>query len=123
VEKHHDEHGIIWPVTVAPYHVYLLTVGEEDEVARAAQDLYIELQAHGIPVLYDDREVSAGVKFNDADLLGFPVRVTVSRRNLRTGTVEIKLRRETEASRVQVEAAADNIERILVQEAQAYAVR
>jgi prolyl-tRNA synthetase len=120
VEKHHDERGIIWPVTVAPYHVYLMTVGDEDEVVLAAQDLYAELQAHGVPVLYDDREVSAGVKFNDADLLGFPVRATVSKRNLRAGAVEVKLRRETEASRVPVDTVVDSIQQILEQEAAAY---
>ncbi|HAI21184.1 MAG TPA: proline--tRNA ligase [Clostridiales bacterium UBA8153] len=123
VEKHHDERGIIWPVTVAPYHVYLMTVGDEEEVVLAAQDLYTELQAHGIPVLYDDREVSAGVKFNDADLLGFPVRATVSKRNLRAGAVEVKRRRDTEAFRVPVDSVVDSIEQTLAQEAAAYTVR
>ncbi|MEW6523905.1 MAG: proline--tRNA ligase [Bacillota bacterium] len=123
VEKHHDERGIIWPVTVAPYHVHLLTVGESAEIATAAQDLYVELQANGVPVLYDDRDVSAGVKFNDADLMGFPVRVTVSKRNLSAGAVEVKLRRKTGASTVPLETAVDCIEQILAQEATAYAVR
>jgi len=92
-EEHHDEHGLIWPVTVAPYDVHLVALGGEgSEPAAAAERLYLELGAAGLAVLYDDREESPGVKFNDADLLGLPLRLTVSERALCQGGVEFKRR-------------------------------
>ncbi len=94
VEKHHDEQGIIWPAAVAPYQVHLLHLGEGDDVKEAADALYADLLRAGIEVLYDDREASAGVKFNDADLIGLPWRVTVGGRGLAQGTVEVKRRNQ-----------------------------
>jgi len=96
VELHHDDDGIIWPESVAPYRVHLMHIGKGDEVRAAADRLYDELRAAGITVLYDDREASAGVKFKDADLIGLPWRVTVGARGLAEGSVEVKQRRQPE---------------------------
>ncbi len=99
IEENHDDHGIIWPISVAPYHVHLILLGTSPKLKDIADKTYWRLTESGIETLYDDRDGSAGVKFNDADLLGMPVRVTVSNRALRQGGVEIKLRRE-EAARI-----------------------
>lgn len=103
VELHHDDNGIIWPDSIAPYDVHLLYLGKGDDVRLAADGLYAGLQQAGLGVLYDDRDVSAGVKFNDADLIGIPWRVTVGARGLAGGTVEIK--RRDAAERVSVPLA------------------
>jgi len=87
-----DGNGIIWPKTVAPYQIHLLDLGNEEEVKDYATDLYTELVALGFEVLYDDRDERAGKKFNDADLIGIPMRVVVSGRNLKDGKLEIKNR-------------------------------
>ena len=94
-EEHHDDNGIIWPITVAPYAVHLVSLpgkSGESEVISLADRLYQELRAKGIDVIYDDRQESAGVKFTDADLLGMPIRLTVSERSIKSGGVEIKRR-------------------------------
>ena len=92
-EEHHDEHGLSLPVTVAPYQVHLVSLAKAEGPARsAAEALYEELTAAGVEVLYDDRGENPGVKFNDADLIGCPVRVTVGDRGLKKGTLEVKLR-------------------------------
>jgi prolyl-tRNA synthetase len=96
VECHHDEYGIIWPDAVAPFAVHLLTLGKEDIVPETADSLYHQLRQAGLSVLYDDRSASAGVKFNDADLIGIPWRVTVSGRNLKANNVEVKKRSQPE---------------------------
>ncbi len=108
VEQNHDDDGMTLPPSIAPYHALLTALNvRKADVAEAAGSLYQEMQAAGIEVLYDDRDESAGVKFNDADLLGLPVRVVVSPRNLRNGEVEIKARTGGEARKVpQGEAAA-----------------
>ena len=90
MEQNHDEHGIVWPHPIAPYHVHICALSlDRPGVAEAADQLYDSLQAAGLEVLYDDRDESPGVKFNDADLLGIPVRLTVSPRNLKQDAVEI----------------------------------
>ncbi len=91
-EEHHDEHGLIWPITVAPYHVHLVGLLRDE---RAAQ-LYEELQAAGIAVLFDDRDESPGVKLKDADLIGLSLRLTISRRSLEQGGAELKRRGSSE---------------------------
>ena len=92
-EAHHDEQGLIWPASVAPYQVYLVGLDLEIEAVRSvAESLYNRLRAAGVDVLYDDRDERAGVKFKDADLLGLPSRVTVSRRTLARDAVELKHR-------------------------------
>jgi prolyl-tRNA synthetase len=98
VEQSHDEKGIIWPFSIAPYHVALIGLDlEKEENRRAAEQLYADLVAAGVEVLYDDRTESAGVKFNDADLIGLPVRVVVSQRSLKNGGIELKLRSQKES--------------------------
>jgi prolyl-tRNA synthetase len=93
VESHHDDYGIRWPAACAPFDVYLLALDlRREEVAAQAQALYERLQAEGLAVLYDDRDASAGVKFNDADLIGLPLRLTVSKRSVKDGLIEAKWR-------------------------------
>jgi prolyl-tRNA synthetase len=93
IEENHDERGIIWPASVAPYHFHLLSLGAtQSETLAAAEQLYQHLLESGFEVLYDDRDERAGVKFNDADLIGLPWRITVSRKTLATQSVEIKKR-------------------------------
>ncbi len=94
LEQHHDDAGIIWPSTIAPYAYSLLAAGNDGAAREAAEALYVVLGAEW--TLYDDREVSAGVKFNDADLLGMPVRITVSARSLAAGGAELRVRRSGE---------------------------
>ncbi|MBN1161903.1 MAG: proline--tRNA ligase [Dehalococcoidales bacterium] len=95
VEQHNDDKGIIWPVSIAPYHVYLCPLPREgSKVTEVAEKLYQDLQAAGIEVLFDDRAESPGVKFNDADLIGLPFRITVSPRTLEKDAVELKKRTE-----------------------------
>ena len=90
MEQNHDEHGIVWPLPIAPYQVHICGLSlDRPGVAEAADQLYESLEAAGLEVLYDDRDESPGVKFNDADLLGIPVRLTVSPRNLKQDAVEI----------------------------------
>ncbi len=96
-EEHHDDKGLTWPVTVAPYHVALVWLpGNSDETHAAAERIYEALQASDFQVLFDDRRVTPGVKFADADLIGLPLRVTVSERSLARGGVEIKRRDRAE---------------------------
>jgi prolyl-tRNA synthetase len=98
VEQNHDDKGIIWPVPIAPYQVYLCPLYRAgSSVAETAENLYTDFQAAGVEVLFDDREDSPGVKFNDADLLGIPFRVTVSPRTLEKNSVEFKKRSEKQA--------------------------
>ena len=98
IEANHDDKGIIWPLSVAPYHVYICPLYREGtDVASPAEKLYEELTAAGMEVLIDDREESPGVKFNDADLLGIPFRVTVSQRTLEKNGVELKKRSEKDS--------------------------
>lgn len=97
VEQSHDEKGIIWPFSIAPYHVALLGLDlDRPEPGTAVEQLYAELTVAGVEVLYDDRTESAGVKFNDADLVGLPLRAVVSKRSLKNGGIELKLRSQKE---------------------------
>jgi prolyl-tRNA synthetase len=97
-EEHHDDHGLVWPVSVAPYQVHLVLLRGRDspQAEETANALYEDLQAAGLEVLYDDREESPGVKFNDADLIGLPIRLTVSDRALAQAGAEGKLRTSSE---------------------------
>jgi prolyl-tRNA synthetase len=92
-EEHRDENGLALPISVAPYHVNLVSLARKEETRTTAERLYAELQAAGIEVLYDDREATPGVKFAEADLRGMPLRLTVSDRSLGKGSVELKRRR------------------------------
>jgi prolyl-tRNA synthetase len=101
-EEHHDEDGLIWPISVAPYQVYLIA----GEVGEMADGLYESLVSAGIEVLYDDRRESLGARFKDADLIGIPLRLTLTPRSLQGGGVEIKGRSEAESYIVSTEEAA-----------------
>jgi prolyl-tRNA synthetase len=105
-EAHHDESGLIWPISVAPYQVHVvLLAGKESQSEEQvlAEKLYSQLTAAGVEVLYDERDASPGVKFNDADLIGLPIRLTVSRRALQAGGVEFKRRDQPERRVVAME--------------------
>lgn len=92
IEQHHDEKGIVWPASVAPFDLHLVQLGASATVSNAANQLYQQLNTAGVSVLYDDRNESAGVKFNDADLLGMPWRLTVGERGLKQQVVELRNR-------------------------------
>lgn len=93
VEQHHDAKGISWPVSVAPYSTHLITINQSDPATqRAAEEIYEELNSIGRGCLFDDRDERAGVKFNDADLIGIPIQVIIGERNLAKNQVEIKIR-------------------------------
>ncbi len=100
-EQNYDERGLRWPISVAPFHVSLLSLGKEPEVA-AADKLYAELTVAGVEVLYDDRSDRPGVKFNDADLIGNPIRLSVSKRTLADGEAELRLRSEEESALIPI---------------------
>lgn len=119
IEKHHDDKGIKWPKGVAPFDVEILPVGGKDdkEVSAAAEEIYRELIKHGVDVLVDDRDESAGRKFNDADLIGIPLRITVGKRNLSEGKIEIKVRETGEVSLIAKEQAVDKIRELCQQHA------
>jgi prolyl-tRNA synthetase len=103
-EEHHDEHGLVWPITIAPYHVYLVVLpGKSLDVLPVAERIYQDLTDAGIEVLFDDRNDSPGIKFNDADLIGCPIRLTIGERSLKQGGVELKLRNEDEIKTIPVE--------------------
>ena len=115
IEQNHDDKGIVWPVSIAPYQVYLcaLNMDRSEEVANAAETLYRDLEAAGVEVLYDDRNESAGIKFNDADLLGMPLRLLVSPKSISNGGVEIKRRSEKEAETVSIGNTIEKIKSLL----------
>jgi prolyl-tRNA synthetase len=107
VEQFHDEAGISWPKALAPFDVHLVTLGKPGEPARDAADgLYKELQAIGLDTLYDDRSSSAGEKFADAELLGVPIRLTIGKRGVESGEVEVQIRRSREKSSIPLDGAA-----------------
>jgi prolyl-tRNA synthetase len=95
VENSHDERGIIWPENVAPYKIHLLSLGKEEEIKNKAEELYQDLLKKNVEVLFDDREASAGEKLADADLIGCPIRLVVSKKTLEKDSVEMKKRDET----------------------------
>ena len=95
VEQHHDADGILWPLSLAPFEIAVVSLNAADEGARrAADDLYEALLGAGLEVFYDDRDERPGVKFKDADLIGFPIRVNVGGRALKDGNVEVVTRRD-----------------------------
>ena len=117
IETCHDESGILWPVSLAPYEVLLAPVKVTDPATKEACDrLYSELTDAGIDVLLDDRDVRAGVKFKDADLIGLPLRVVVGERGLKEGKLEIKWRWDKQAAMIPLDGAADAIARLIVEE-------
>jgi prolyl-tRNA synthetase len=110
IEQNHDAKGILWSPQIAPYLVHLIGLNLEDPtVQEGADGLYRQLQNAGIEVLYDDRPARAGEKFGDADLIGLPVRLTVSKRTLEQGKIEFKLRGEPKAEGVGFDEALERI--------------
>ena len=110
IETNHDDKGIIWPISVAPYEVHVIALPSNDEAVRSAADqLVADLEHAGVEVLYDDREETAGVKFADADLIGIPFRATVSKRTLKEDQIELKPRSATEAELVPRKTATERI--------------
>jgi prolyl-tRNA synthetase len=111
IEEHHDDGGIIWPMTVAPYQVIIIPIKYEGTMKAAAGTLAADLEKAGIEILVDDRNERPGVKFNDADLLGIPLRVIIGDKNLglETPMVEIKARGEKENRLVPLKAAAEEL--------------
>lgn len=107
IEQNHDNDGIKWPMSLAPYHVHLVTIGKEEAVATAAQKLYADLVAQGVDVLWDDRDERPGVKFKDADLLGMPLRVTIGAKALANGNIELKPRTEPDPKKAELIPLAD----------------
>jgi prolyl-tRNA synthetase len=105
-EENNDGAGLTWPITVSPYHVHLVALREGEE---AAEKVYTQLTEAGIEVLLDDRKESPGVKFNDADLIGIPIRVTVSARSIKEGGAELKLRRADEKESIALDALPERV--------------
>ena len=97
IEQNHDEHGIIWPRAIAPYEVVVVAVNAKaEEQLTYAEEIYEELHAAGVDVLLDDRRERAGVKFNDCDLIGYPVRIAIGPKTIENGTIEVKIRKSGE---------------------------
>jgi prolyl-tRNA synthetase len=110
VETQHDENGIVWPMSLAPYHVIVTPLNvKQADVLEAAEKLYAELQAAGVDVLLDDRDQRPGVKFKDADLIGIPLRVVVGDRGLKEGKLELKWRTKADAEMIPLAGAAEAI--------------
>jgi prolyl-tRNA synthetase len=113
-EARHDEYGPIWPLSIAPWQVHICCVRADDALLKIFADkLYNELQSSGVEIIYDDRLVSAGVMFADADLIGVPVRVIVSPRNMEDGSVEIVTRDKKINKKVKTDEAAAAVKEIL----------
>lgn len=113
VEAHHDDYGILWPVACAPFDLHLVALDlRQEEVAGQADGLYERLMLDGYTVLYDDRDASPGVKFNDADLIGIPLRLTVSKRSVKEGAIEVKWRDRRERLAVDDEGLVVELARL-----------
>lgn len=118
IEQHHDDNGLVWPMSVAPYHVHLVTIGRDEAVLAKARALYEALGRDGVEVLWDDRDERPGVKFKDADLIGVPFRVTVGAKGLAAGHVELKPRTETDPKKAEL-VPVEDAARVLAQRVKA----
>jgi len=115
LKKNNDENGIIWPREVAPFDIEILPIQGGDangEIGELADQYYAELTNQGLEVLVDDRDESAGRKFNDADLIGIPIRIIIGKRNLADGKVEIKIRENGEVMLVAKDQVTQKIQEI-----------
>jgi prolyl-tRNA synthetase len=108
-----DEKGLVWPAQIAPYHVYLVSIGNDEQVAEVSNKIYNDLWEAGVEVLLDDRAGSAGSKFHDADLLGIPVRLVVSKRLNEAGEVELKLRKDELANNYALDDIVNQVKKII----------
>lgn len=114
IERYHDDKGIIWPKNIAPYQVEIVPLNyKEDDLKAAADQIYADLRGAGIDVLLDDRPERAGVKLNDADLIGCPVRITIGARSLKEGRVELKARSEDEVEMVELSKTVSSVQATL----------
>ena len=114
IEQNHDDKGIIWPLPVAPYEVVLVLLNsDKEEVVEAAEGLYAKLLEAGIDVLFDDRPERPGVKFNDMDLIGFPVRIVVGKRGLDSGEIELSRRRDGERVSTPIDQLVPAVNKLL----------
>lgn len=111
IEQNHDEKGIIWPSSIAPFHIHIAQLGVDEEVTKAAQDLYVQLTDAGLEVLLDDRDERAGVKLNDADLLGCPVRIMIGSRGVKARQFEA-VRRKDQSSVITLSLDEDYVGQI-----------
>ncbi len=108
IEQNHDEHGIIWPMAIAPYEAIVLPLQmNKKEVVEAGEQIYVSLQAAGVETVLDDRDERAGFKFNDADLIGYPVQVIIGGKSLEKGVAEVKIRKSGEKKDVPVADVVD----------------
>jgi len=114
IEQNHDANGIIWPFSIAPFHLLLLPINYQDKAIHEVSDgVYQELQKRGLEVLMDDRDERPGVKFKDGDLIGIPLRVTIGAKGLEKGCVELRLRRDGKTEEISVAEAADKIQAVV----------
>jgi prolyl-tRNA synthetase len=117
VEQNHDENGICWPLSIAPFHILLLPINYKEKAVREATDMFYEkLAGHGLQVLLDDRDERPGVKFKDADLVGIPLRVTIGAKGLEKGSVELRRRFDGKTVDLPLAEASEKI-RLAAQEA------
>jgi prolyl-tRNA synthetase len=106
IELYNDENGVIWPISIAPFEVIVTPVNQDDpDVVRVSEEIYSKLQEAGVEVLLDDRDLRGGIKFKDADLIGIPIRVTVGKKSVVEGNVELKLRSEPQSEKTPIAEA------------------
>ncbi|WP_103503789.1 MULTISPECIES: proline--tRNA ligase [unclassified Streptomyces] len=115
VEAHHDDKGIVWPVSVAPFEAAVVPIGKDEEIGKVAESLYDALGAAGVETVLDDRDERPGVKFSDIELVGIPYRITVGRRGLANGVVELATRASGESVEVPVEEAAARVAELVAE--------
>ena len=116
VENHHDDAGILWPKEIAPYQVEIVTIDHKKmQIVETGHDLYGKLTAAGLEVLWDDREAAPGVKFADADLIGIPIRVTIGKRTVEAGTVDVRARNKKDQKSVSLEQVVDAVKHELAE--------
>jgi prolyl-tRNA synthetase len=113
IELKNDNNGITWPISIAPWEVIITLAGNDENITEAGEKLYKQMLDAGIEVIIDDRDARGGVKFKDADLLGIPVRVTIGKKSIAEGKVELKLRREKDANKVDVDDATAEVAKLI----------
>ncbi len=117
IEQHHDQDGMIFPMSMAPFQIYLLPINVDDpKIRETSEKLYRAFSENGIEVLYDDREERPGVKFKDADLLGIPLRMTIGEKGLKEGKVEIRIRKTKEVILVNLSEALERAKELIERE-------
>ena len=116
IEQNHDQNGIVWPISIAPFEVSVLSLQQDAAVVEAAETIYRELQARGVDVLFDDRDERPGGKFKDADLIGIPLRIAIGARSLKEGQVEVKWRRDAKPTLVPADRAVEVVVGMVAEE-------